>query len=66
MSTPLLDGITVIQFFCGQRVQNPPSSQKNVSTTWRKLCCAKEGVPIGRKVPKWQNKHCWWRLIRLS
>jgi len=31
-------------------------SQKNIRTIQRKLYYAKEGVPMGRRVPKWQNQ----------
>jgi hypothetical protein len=34
-------------------------SQMNATTVWRKLCYAKEGIPMGEKVPRFQNKHCW-------
>ena len=38
----------------------------NVSTIWRMLFYAKEGVPVGGNIPQWQNKCRWWRQLGQS
>jgi hypothetical protein len=50
--------------FCGQKGQNPLASTEDTEECYhsmekkKKLYYAKNGVAIGGKVLKWQNKHC--------
>lgn len=55
----------VLSYFCGREggggVKILQDSQKNVSTILRELFYA-----IGGKIPKWQDRHHWRSLLRLS
>jgi hypothetical protein len=57
----IVEQCVVIQFFWSERIKPLQDSQKNVGTMWRKLYYAKEVVPMGGKVSKWQilRKTSW-------
>jgi hypothetical protein len=56
----------MLSFDSSDRGQNPPTFTEDCYKAWIKLYYTKEGVPVGGKVRKWQNKCHWWRPLVLS